>query len=147
MGTAEQLPSAEAEVFESWPDEPVHEWYAVHTGSRFEKLVAVVLAAEHVPHLLPTIRVRKRWSDRYKYVTEPLFPGYLFVNIPIEERFPILSIRGVAKLIGFNGKPHPVPHAEIVAVRKATQLSLSANRHPALPVGCEVRLLVDRYWE
>jgi len=132
--------AVQAESFELWPDGELQEWYAVHTRSRSEKLVAAVLAAEQIPYYLPTVRLRKRWSDRYKYVTQPLFSGYLFVNIAIEERFRVCNVRGVAKLVGFDGKPYPVPHSEVLAVRKAMQMSPHADRYPGLPVGCEVEV-------
>ena len=57
------------------------QWFAVWTRSRQEKTSAAMLAALGVPHFLPLIDEERRWSDRKKMVSLPLFPGYLFVQI------------------------------------------------------------------
>ena len=58
-------------------------WLAViWTKPRAEKAVARALEAKQVVHWLPTyLQKRKgKWSDRWKEVEFPLFPGYLFAS-------------------------------------------------------------------
>jgi transcription antitermination factor NusG len=56
-------------------------WYAVYTRHRSEKRLADALAKLGIDHYLPLLRTRKKWSDRYKWVEEPLFASYVFVRI------------------------------------------------------------------
>lgn len=55
-------------------------WFVVWTESRAEKQVARQLAAQGMIVWLPTMTERHRWSDRWKAVVLPLFPGYLFAR-------------------------------------------------------------------
>jgi hypothetical protein len=57
-------------------------WYALYTRPRHEKQVYEDLSNRQIEGFLPTYKIRRRWSDRYKVVEEPLFKNYLFVNVP-----------------------------------------------------------------
>ena len=48
--------------------------------------------------------VLKKWSDRWKWVEEPLFKSYLFVSIDESEYYEVLNTLGVVRFITFNGK-------------------------------------------
>src|SRR5277367_4718907 len=74
-------------------------WYALHTRSRHEKIVAQRLAEWGVTTFLPMVTEVRRWSDRKKSVQLPLFGCYVFVKLaPIgEERLRVLRIDGVFK--------------------------------------------------
>jgi len=81
-------------------------WYAVTTRSRHEKVVAEQLWQKEIECFLPLREVISKWKDRKKKVQFPLFPGYLFVHVPIQERrVDILKVPSVVRIIEFNGKP------------------------------------------
>jgi len=42
----------------------------------------------------------------------PLFPGYVFVHLPLRERLRVLEIPGVARLVGFDGVPAALPRED-----------------------------------
>ena len=67
---------------------------------------------------LPLIKVLKQWSDRKKWVEEPLFRSYLFVYINQDEYYKVLSVTGVVKYITFEGKAVPVPEQQILAIKQ-----------------------------
>ena len=67
---------------------------------------------------LPLIKVLKQWSDRKKWVEEPLFRSYLFVYINQDEYYKVLSVTGVVKYITFEGKAVPVPEQQIMAIKQ-----------------------------
>ena len=50
-------------------------WFALFVRPNHEKNVSYVLEQKGIENLLPLYRVRKKWSDRYKEVDLPLFPG------------------------------------------------------------------------
>ena len=66
--------------------DPALHWYAVTTRPRHEKVVAEQLWQKQIECFLPLRKVISKWKDRKKKVQFPLFPGYLFVHLPIQER-------------------------------------------------------------
>src|SRR5713226_8349817 len=92
-------------------------WYAIQTRSRHEKVVRDQLAAKRITHLLPLWRKRSIWKDRINFVEVPLFGGYLFGYFALQDKVTVPETVGVARLVGINGKPVPVPDKQIAAVR------------------------------
>jgi transcription antitermination factor NusG len=95
----------------------VPRWYAVYTFARHEKAVTEQLKMKEVETYLPLFEKLSRWKDRMARVQLPLFPGYVFVKIPLRERVKVLESSGVLRLVGFNGHPEPLPEGEIEALR------------------------------
>jgi len=115
-------------------------WYAIQTRSRHEKVVRDQLAAKQSTHLLPLWRKRSVWKDRIKFIDVPLFGGYLFGHFALQDRLPVLETVGVARLVGINGKPVPVPDEQIAAVRTMVEQRLPYDPHPYLIEGMRVRI-------
>ena len=101
-------------------------------------MVAGQLAGQGISHWLPLLERRSKWSDRYVTVTEPLFPGYVFVRLACDEYTEVVKTRGVVRIVSFNGKPVPIPSAEIDAVRLALASRLQCDPYPLLHAGREV---------
>ena len=57
-----------------------YNWYAVHTRHQHEKIAARILEYRDFEVFLPLYQSRRRWKDRIKEISAPLFPGYLFVR-------------------------------------------------------------------
>jgi transcription antitermination factor NusG len=57
-------------------------WLVCHTKPRCEKKFAGLLAAEHLPHYLPLVTSVRRYAQQTKKFTKPLFPGYVFAQVP-----------------------------------------------------------------
>jgi len=93
-------------------------WYAIYTKSRNEKKVFALLEEAGIDTFLPLMKVLKQWSDRKKWVEEPLFRSYLFVRIKQDEYYRVLSVTGVVKYITFEGKAVPVPEQQILAIKQ-----------------------------
>ena len=70
-----------------------------------------------IEHYLPLNKVLKQWSDRKKWVEEPLFRSYIFVKIEQKEYYKVLQINGVVKYVSFERKAVPVPEQQIEAIR------------------------------
>lgn len=70
----------------------------------------------------------------------PLFPGYVFVRLPLCERSRVLQIPSVVRLVGFGGLPVPLPDHEIELMRSGLSQSKGAEPHPFLKVGRRVRI-------
>jgi transcription antitermination factor NusG len=93
-------------------------WYAVYTKPRWEKKVYGLLAAKGMEAYCPLNRVRKKWSDRVKWVEEPLFKSYVFVRVGKEELTEVRMTNGVVNFVYWLGKPANVKDTEIEIIRK-----------------------------
>ncbi len=92
-------------------------WYAIYTRSRNEKKVNHLLIESGIDTFLPLVKTLKQWSDRKKWVEEPLFKSYLFVHISPDQYYNVLNIPGVVKYIAFEGKAVIVPEKQILAIK------------------------------
>jgi transcriptional antiterminator RfaH len=92
-------------------------WYAIYVKSRTEKKVAGLLEEKGLALYLPLIRVLKQWSDRKRWVDEPLFKSYIFVNIEQKQYYEVLQVPGVVRYITFERKAVPIREQQIEAIR------------------------------
>lgn len=115
-------------------------WFALRVKSRTEKVVATIARNKGFEEFLPLYKCRRRWSDRFKSVEMPLFPGYVFCRLNPEFRLPLLTIPGVMSFVGIGRAPMPIDDAEITAIQTAVGAGLVAEPHPFLEVGQRVRL-------
>jgi len=92
-------------------------WYAIYVKSRTEKKVASLLEENGISFFLPLIRVLKQWSDRKKWIDEPLFKSYVFVNIEEKQYYEVLQVPGVVRYITFERKAVPIREQQIEAIK------------------------------
>jgi transcription antitermination factor NusG len=116
-------------------------WYAAYTRANHEKRVAQQLSARSVEHFLPLYQSVRHWKDRRVQLQLPLFPGYVFVRLALRDRLQVLEIPSVARLVGFNGTPTPLPDGEIEALKASLERGVRAMPHPYLKVGRRVRVI------
>jgi transcription antitermination factor NusG len=116
-------------------------WYAVHTVSRHEKVVARQMNGNGLDHFLPLYKSVRRWKDRRKELELPLFPGYVFARIAFHDRLRVQKLPGVLQIVSFNGKPAPVPENEIEALRNGLAGNAGLEPHPYLRRGRRVRVV------
>jgi transcriptional antiterminator RfaH len=95
-----------------------NKWYAVYTKSRNEKKVASLLQKELIEFYLPLKKTLHQWSDRKKWVEEPLIRSYVFVKISEKEYYKVLNTPGVLKYVTFDGKAAPIAEWQIIALQK-----------------------------
>jgi transcription antitermination factor NusG len=92
-------------------------WFAIYTRPRWEKKVAERLEEKCIEYYLPLVKTLKRWSDRKKWVQEPLFKSYLFVHINDAEYLRAIQTPGAVKYITFERKAVAIPPVQIQAIR------------------------------
>ncbi len=92
-------------------------WYAIYTKSRTEAKVAKRLSNEGIPVFFPTLRTLHQWSDRKKWVEEPLFRSYLFVRANGKVYAKVRSVEGVINFVYHNSKPAIIRDYEIEAIK------------------------------
>lgn len=88
-------------------------WYVLYTKSRCEKAVADKLALSGVEVYCPLLKRKKLWSDRWKWVEEPLFRSYCFVSLEDKDRDSVFTIPGVVRYVYHCGKPAAIREKEM----------------------------------
>lgn len=116
-------------------------WFAAYTRSNHERTAADQLAQRSIAHFVPTYESVRVWKDRKKRLQLPLFPGYVFVRVPPEDKLRVLVVPGIVRLVGFDGRPLAVPDEEIETLRTVVEHKLKAEPHPYLVVGRKVRIV------
>lgn len=114
------------------------QWYALRVKPNCERVASLSLGSKGVEHCLPVRRQRRRWSDRYKLVEEPVFPGYVFCQFGLGHRVAVLSSPGVMQIVSFGGTPAPIDPAEMAAVQAISSSGLSMEPWPYLETGQRV---------
>ncbi|HEY9114167.1 MAG TPA: UpxY family transcription antiterminator [Bacteroidales bacterium] len=92
-------------------------WFALYVKSRWEKKVGISMEEHGIDYYLPLIRQLKQWSDRKKWVEEPLFKSYIFVNIEEKQYYEVLQVPGVVRYITFEKKAVPIREQQIEAIK------------------------------
>lgn len=93
-------------------------WYLLYTKPRYEKKVNLELQLRGFETYLPLHKTLKQWSDRKKWVEEPLFKSYLFINTSISYYYDILNVNGIVKFVNFEKEPVVVSNKEVDIIRK-----------------------------
>jgi transcription antitermination factor NusG len=120
-------------------ERPPH-WYAIYTSPRHEKRVREHLGHRRVPCFLPLFRTIHRWKNGCKAQVElPLFPGYVFVNIPRTERVRVLDVPGVLSFVGPKSEPAQLSDFEIETLRSGLHLQ-KFEPYRGLAIGQKVRI-------
>jgi transcription antitermination factor NusG len=115
-------------------------WFALQVRTRQELGVAEFLRGRGYEPFLPLYHCRRIWSDRVKLVDAPLFPGYLFCRVNIQDRLPVLAAPGVIRIVGYNRVPIPLDEAEIAAIQSIVNSGLPNQPWPYLKVGDQVQI-------
>jgi transcriptional antiterminator NusG len=120
-------PAADAPVPIPAPAGAQLKWYIVHTYSGHENKARLSLL-ERVRNanlteffgdvLVPTESVNEMVKGQRRTTTRKFFPGYMFVQMVLEDRTFHL-VKNTPKITGFLGgtKPTPVPEQEITGVK------------------------------
>jgi len=106
-------------------------WFAVQVQPQHELQVACQLQYKGFEHFLPSSDVKRRWSDRQVLIHKPLFPGYLFCRSKRSQFTTLLTTAGVYRIVGFGGRPVPVPENDIDQIHRVlnSKRILSTTSH------------------
>lgn len=88
-------------------------WYPVYTNPRAEKKAFAALLDKGIISYLPLQRQLKQWSDRKKWVEEPLIKSYIFVKIAEHQQAEVLMTKGITRFIYFSNQIASMPEKQI----------------------------------
>lgn len=93
-------------------------WFAVHTRSKCEKMVASLLLRKQIHAYLPLVRTLRRYTRKVKKVEKPLIGCYVFVRITKTEYLTVLETEHVAGFVRFSKELIAIPDEEINLIRR-----------------------------
>ena len=117
------------------------QWWVIYTRHQHEKVVADVLSAKGFEVFLPLYDSIRRWKDRQKLLSLPLFPCYVFVRGGFDRRLPIISTPGVYMALTHGDRMAVIPEKEIDAIRRTVEGPFRMEPHPFLRCGDRVRVI------
>ena len=121
-------------------------WYAVHTRSRHEDRAFLGLLQKSFNAFLPKIEVWSKRKDRRKKIMIPMFPGYLFVELPTlanEIKVDVLKTFGVVRILGkpSGSEPLPIPDEKIDAIQRIIHSKVEVQQFQYPKVGEPARII------
>jgi len=90
---------------------------------------------------LPLYESTRRWKDRCKVLSLPLFPCYVFVRGGLDRRLQVLTTPGVHTILYRGEEVAMIPEEEIEAIRKTVEGPFRVEPHPFLRCGERVRVI------
>jgi transcription antitermination factor NusG len=73
---------------------------------------------DNIELFCPMKEERVKWSDRWKTVTKPYIPGYLFARVREQQRIEILNDPSVFRTVCRKGRPAKIRDEEIAIVKR-----------------------------
>ena len=123
---------------ESLPAFAEPRWFACHTKPRCEKKFAALLAVEKFNHYLPLVPSVRRYREQTKRFTKPLFPGYVFTEIPPETKSRVYQQDLLVRAIWIENQTGFLHQLADVKMVVASGLELSLQ--PLLKKGTRVKV-------
>ncbi|MCX6943231.1 MAG: transcription termination/antitermination NusG family protein [Verrucomicrobiota bacterium] len=120
------------------PDLLTPRWFVGHTRPRCEKKFAALLAAERFPHYLPLVTSVRRYARQTKKFTKPLFPGYVFVQLPVERKARLYQQDLLARAIPVDDEAQFL--RQLAEVRAIVASGYELSLLPLLARGRRVRV-------
>ncbi len=121
------------------PDFTEPRWFVCHTRPRGEKKFAALLARENFAHYLPLIRSVRRYGTQTKTFTKPLFPGYVFAQVPPERKTRIYQQDLLVRALMVENEELFL--RQLTDVRTICASGLEAAVHPLLHRGTRVKVV------
>jgi transcription antitermination factor NusG len=115
-------------------------WWAVYTRHQHEKAVAQVLSTKGFEVFLPLYDCVRRWKDRNKTLSLPLFPCYVFVRGGMNRRLQVVTTPGIHTILYSGERLAFIPNDEIDSIRRAVNSPTRVEPHPFLQCGEMVRV-------
>jgi transcription antitermination factor NusG len=115
-------------------------WWALYTRHQHEKAVAQVLTSKGFEVFLPVYESIRRWKDRNKTLSLPLFPCYVFVRGGLSRRSMVVTTPGVHTILYNGERVAVIPDDEIDSIRKVVEGPFRVEPHPFLRCGERVRV-------
>ncbi|WP_221030867.1 transcription termination/antitermination protein NusG [Actomonas aquatica] len=114
-------------------------WWVCHTKPRCEKKFAALMNAERMPHYLPLITSVRRYGNRERSFTKPLFASYVFARVPDEKKARIYQQDLLARALPVTNEALFL--AQLADVQRIVSSGFETSIHPLFKQGQPVRVV------
>jgi transcriptional antiterminator RfaH len=116
-------------------------WHVITTRPRAEKSVGSLLTSLNVKNFVPLHKQLRQWRDRKKWVELPLFPSYVFVNVPLSQRNKVFDAYGVIRYLRTGNAPAKLSEEEMERIQRLCsyngEISIKAGQ---IKIGEEIEI-------
>lgn len=113
-------------------------WYVAHTRPRCEKKLQQFCQRESLEAHLPCYRSAHKYRGKTVVFSKPLFPGYVFLQIPPEKRGVVLQCEHLANLLDVFDQNLFVK--QLAEVMRALETNLEIRLAPTIGEGVPVKI-------
>jgi len=114
-------------------------WWVCHCKPRCEKKFAGLMQMHGFEHYLPLVTSERRYGTRIKVFTKPLFPGYVFAEVPPGKKPLIYQQDLLARAFEVEDVPRLL--AQLDDIRALLSSGLDFTLKPLLTKGRRVRII------
>lgn len=115
-------------------------WLALQVRPRYEFITASILRGKGYEEFVPVYTTKRKWSDRIKNITAPLFSGYVFCKVGENINIPLITTPGVMRIVGSRGGPSYLEDSEIESIRTAERAGREVQPWTYLQVGDQIKI-------
>jgi transcriptional antiterminator RfaH len=114
-------------------------WYVVQYKPLEGDRAFVNLSQQGIESFFPKITVQRIRNLKRTWVKEPLFKGYLFINMQMQDSLwsKIRSTRGVSRVVVFGGRPAALADPVMQEIQRTLD---GVNNQDGLQKGQELKL-------
>ena len=122
-------------------------WYCVRAKPKTERTTSQLLRTEAgIEVFCPAVRFERARRSGRTWVTEAMFPGYLFGRFAyVSQHRLVRSTHGVSQILGFGGEASVVPGSIIQELRASVQDNETVTIASSIEVGEEVNLVTGPF--
>lgn len=116
---------------------PAEEWYALYVQVNHEKEVIKRLEGKEIACFLPLMECWSKRLDRRKRIHVPLFPGYVFVHVVLDNQtnLTIVKTPGALSLLRNSEGPLSIPPYQIENLETMMKAAQPFSAHAYLREG------------
>lgn len=113
-------------------------WYVAHTRPRCEKKLLQYCQRENVPAQVPCYRSAHRYRGKTAVFNKPLFPGYVFLQMPKEQRNLVRQSDYLANLLDVADQE--LFTRQLGDILRALETDLEIRLAPTIGEGMRVKI-------
>ena len=113
-------------------------WHVAHTRPRCEKKLLQFCEREKIAASLPCYPSAHKYRGKTVVFQKPLFPGYVFLQLPAEKRGKALQSHHLAALLEISDQE--LFTRQLAEIRLALENNLEIRLAPAIGVGQRVKI-------
>jgi transcriptional antiterminator RfaH len=125
------------------PPSRAPEWYCLRSQPKHEHIAAAHLRIlEGVTVFCPRIRFKRTTRQGFAWVTEAMFPGYLFARFELAEMHrQVRYTHGVSGIVQFGGRYPTIDERALAYLREQTGVAEIKELHSELSEGDAVKVV------